>query len=77
MSLRVALVAEIKFESRPSVIGRAKYACGSQNRKLRVASANWAAITCPAFVMRWPWVKNRYPKWNPGEWKHGPKAAVP
>ena len=23
------------------------------------------------------WVKNRYPKWNPGKWKHGLKAAVP
>ena len=23
------------------------------------------------------WVKNRYPKWNPGKWKHGPKPAVP
>ena len=23
------------------------------------------------------WVKNRYPKWNPGTWKHGPKPAVP
>ena len=22
-------------------------------------------------------VKNRYPKWNPGTWRHGPKPAVP
>ena len=21
--------------------------------------------------------KNRYPKWNPGKWKHGPKPAYP
>ena len=21
----------------------------------------------------WRWVKNRYPKWNPGKWKHGLK----
>ena len=26
---------------------------------------------------KWLWVKNRYPKWNPGKWKHGPKLAVP
>ena len=25
----------------------------------------------------WLWVKNRYPKRNPGKWKHGPKSAVP
>ena len=25
----------------------------------------------------WVRVKNRYPKWNPGKWKHGPKPAVP
>ena len=25
----------------------------------------------------WVWVKNRYPKWNPGKWKHGLKPAVP
>ena len=23
------------------------------------------------------WVKNRYPKWNPGKWKHALKSAVP
>ena len=23
------------------------------------------------------WVKKRYPKWNPGKWKHGLKPAVP
>ena len=22
-------------------------------------------------------IKNRYPKWNPSKWKHGPKPAVP
>ena len=27
---------------------------------------------------KWLWVKNRVtPKWNPGEWKHGLKPAVP
>ena len=26
---------------------------------------------------KWQWVKNRYPKWNPGKWKHGLKSAVP
>ena len=25
----------------------------------------------------WLWVKNRFPKWNPGKWKHGLKPAVP
>ena len=25
----------------------------------------------------WLWVKNMYPKWNPGKWKHGLKPAVP
>ena len=25
----------------------------------------------------WLWVENRYPKWNPGKWKHGAKPAVP
>ena len=25
----------------------------------------------------WLWVKNRYPKWNPGKWTHGLKPAVP
>ena len=25
----------------------------------------------------WLWVTNRYPKWNPGKWKHGPNSAVP
>ena len=25
----------------------------------------------------WLWVKNRYPKWNFGKWKHGLKSAVP
>ena len=24
----------------------------------------------------WLWVKNVYPTWNPGKWKHGPKPAV-
>ena len=27
-------------------------------------------------VSIWLWVKTRYPKWNPGKWKHGPKLAV-
>ena len=27
--------------------------------------------------MKWLWGKNRYPKWNPGKWKHGPKPVVP
>ena len=27
--------------------------------------------------LKWLWVKNRYPKWNPSNWKHGPKPAVP
>ena len=26
---------------------------------------------------KWLWVKNRYLKWNPGKWKHGPKPAIP
>ena len=26
---------------------------------------------------KWLWVKNRYLKWNPGKWRHGPKPAVP
>ena len=25
----------------------------------------------------WLWVKNRYPKWNLGKWKHGLKSADP
>ena len=25
----------------------------------------------------WLWVKNRYPKWNPGKWEHGPKPEAP
>ena len=25
----------------------------------------------------WRWVKNQYPKWNPGKWKHGLKPVVP
>ena len=25
----------------------------------------------------WLWVKNRYPKWKLGTWKHGLKPAVP
>ena len=29
------------------------------------------------FVHTWLWVKNRYPKSNPGKWKHGLKPAVP
>ena len=28
-------------------------------------------------VLMWLWVKNRYPKWNPGKWKHGPTPVVP
>ena len=37
---------------------------------------------CPgAFILShtqiWQWVKNRYPKWNPGKWKEGLKPAVP
>ena len=28
-------------------------------------------------MLPWLWVKNMYPKWNPGNWKHGPKPAVP
>ena len=24
---------------------------------------------------RWLWVKNRYPKWNPGKWQNGPKPV--
>ena len=27
-------------------------------------------------VHRWLWVKDRYPKWNPGKWKHGLKPVV-
>ena len=25
---------------------------------------------------KWLWVKKRFPKWNPGKWKHGLKPAV-
>ena len=25
----------------------------------------------------WLWLKKRYPEWNPGKWKHGPKPASP
>ena len=36
------------------------------------------AISCgPSSPRKWLWVKHRYPKWNPGKWKHGPKSAVP
>ena len=30
----------------------------------------------PLFKATWVWVENRYPKWNPGRWKHGLKPAV-
>ena len=30
-----------------------------------------------SYISTWLWVKNRYPKWNPSKWKHGPKPAVP
>ena len=36
----------------------------------RVASSGLPA------ELSWPWVKNRYPQWNPGKWNHGLKAAV-
>ena len=26
---------------------------------------------------KWLRVKNRYPKWSPGKWQHGPKPVVP
>ena len=29
------------------------------------------------YIYIWLWAKNRYPKWNPGKWKHGLKPAVP
>ena len=28
-------------------------------------------------LFKWPWVKNRYHKWNPVKWKEGLKPAVP
>ena len=31
---------------------------------------------CGRFGVIWVWVKNRYPKWNPGKWKHGLKPEV-
>ena len=26
-------------------------------------------------VRFWPWLRKPVPKWNPGQWKHGPKPA--
>ena len=26
-------------------------------------------------AIKWVWVKNPVPKWNPGKWKHGPTPA--
>ena len=31
---------------------------------------------CRQSPLSWLWVKNRYPKWNLGKWKHGLKPAV-
>ena len=28
-----------------------------------------------SLTLNWLWVKNGYPKWNPGKWKHGLKPA--
>ena len=28
-------------------------------------------------IPQWLWVRNRYPKWNPGKWKRELKPAVP
>ena len=35
-----------------------------------------ARAGCSETVRR-PWVKNMYPKWNPGKWKLGLQPAVP
>ena len=35
------------------------------------------ANNATSLLAMWLWVKNRYPKWNPGKWKHGLEPAVP
>ena len=37
----------------------------------------WRARKLVVCFAKWLWVKNMYPKWNPGKWKLGPKPAVP
>ena len=36
-----------------------------------------AGLSHPKSIVKWLWVKNRYPKWNPSKWKQGPSPAVP
>ena len=45
------------------------YRMGFGQNRARGVSLSW-------LVFRWLWVTNRYPRWNPGKWKHGPKSAV-
>ena len=40
------------------------------------AGARASPVCAALFGSIWLWVKIRYPKWNPGKWKHGPKPAV-
>ena len=42
------------------------------------ARSSAAYLVCTAsYVSMWLWVKNRYPKWNPGKWQHGQTPVVP
>ena len=39
-------------------------------------AASFAVYFGPNCMVMWLWVKNTYPKWNPGKWKQGLKPGV-
>ena len=44
----------------------------------RLYSAKDKNLLSPLCALdRWLWVKNMYPKWNPGKWNQGLKPVVP
>ena len=46
---------------------RLGWSAGNKTARLRNAACQGSLI--------WLWVKNMYPKWSPGKWKHGPKPV--
>ena len=45
-------------------------------RELRQNARGWVGIEKTVLLaLKWLWVKNMHPKWNPGKWKYEPKPG--
>ena len=53
--------------------GSRDHCCGMKGR----LAERWSSMMAVVYIPMWLWVKNGYPKWNPGKWNQGPKPAVP